>query len=182
MPFQVTSCNCNGGPIPTVVQCKSCTSGGISDTIRSPLWIEANQRVMQKQVRAPASQYADSLASMSVRGSFVGPNNNNPLPENAGVNWNQSSDRARPAFMKLCVPSRGNSTKYSITRCRPGSSATGGVGVDVKHNSYARYLNRKKAGAIRQKPKVNALQADAEKAYYTQYSLVQNSACNCKNN
>ena len=182
MPFQVSSCDCNGGPIPTVVQCKTCATGGISDTIRSPLWVEANQRILQKQVRAPSSQYADSLAAMTVRGSFVGPKNNNPIPSNSGVNWNQSSDRARPGFMKLYVPSRGNSTKYSITRCRPGSSAPGGVGVDVKHNSYARFLNRKKAGVIRQQPKFDTPQTEAEGAYYTQYSLLQNSVCKCESN
>lgn len=182
MVFQVSSCDCNGGPIPNVVQCKTCATGGISETIRSPLWIEANQRVIQNQVRAPSSQYTGSLAATNVRGSFTGTNNNNPLPANAGVNWNQSSDRARPAFMKLYVPTRGNSTKSSITRCRPGSTAPGGQGVDIKHNSYARFLNRKKAGVIRQQPKLDVSQTDAEKAYYTQYSLMQNSACSCTGN
>jgi len=182
MSFQVSSCDCNGGTIPNVVQCKTCITGGISDTIRSPLWVEANQRVLQKQVRAPSSQYTGSLAAMAVRGSFTGTNNNNPLPANASVNWNQSSDRARPALMKLYVPSRGNSTKSSITRCRPGSTAPGGQGVDIKHNSYTRFLNRKKAGVVRQQPKRDAPQTDAEKAYYTQYSLIKNSACGCEGN
>jgi hypothetical protein len=160
--FLVTSCDCNGGNIPTVVQCKTCITGGISDTVRSPLWIEA-----------------DSLAAMNVRGSFTGANNNNPLVANANVNWNQSSDRARPAMMLAYVPSRGNSTKTTITRCRPGATAPGGTGVDVKHNSYARFLARKKAGTIRQQSNVTGTLTDAERAYYTQYSLVQNAACNC---
>ena len=180
--FLVTSCDCNGGNIPTVVQCKTCITGGISDTVRSPLWIEANQRVIQRQVRAPSSQYADSLAAMNVRGSFTGADNNNPLVANAGVNWNQSSDRARPAMMLTYVPSRGNSTKMTVTRCRPGATAPGGTGVDVKHNSYARFLARKKAGAVRQQPKIGGVLADAELAYYTQYGLVQNSTCNCTGN
>lgn len=182
MSFQVSSCDCNGGTIPNVVQCTTCISGGIGDTIRSPLWVEANQRVIQNQVRAASSQYVGSLAALAVRGSFSGPNNNNPTPANAGVNWNQSSDRARAGVMRLYVPTRGNSTKSSITRCRPGSTAPGGQGVDVKHNSYARLLNRKKAGVIRQQRKFDAPQSDTEGAYYTQYSLIQNSACNCTEN
>lgn len=32
----------------------------------------------------------------------------------------------------------------SLTRDRPGSQAPGGSGVDIKHNSYARYLARLK--------------------------------------
>jgi len=69
------------------------------------------------------------------------------------TNWNQMSDRNLPsvqgAYHGLYVPSRGNSTKSSITRMRPGSGAPGGKGVDIKHNSYARYLARKKATNIR---------------------------------
>ena len=42
------------------------------------------------------------------------------------------------------VPSRGNSTKKSITRLRPGSLKPGGFGVDIKHGSYDRYLARLK--------------------------------------
>lgn len=179
MSFQVTGCDCNGGNIPDVVQCKTCVTGGISDTIRSPLWIEANQRVIQNQVRAPSSQYIGSLAAMTVRGSFTGPNNNNPIAANGYVNWNQSSDRARAGVTTLVVPTRGNSTRSSVTSCKPNSTSAGGIGVDKKHNSYARYLNRKKAGVIRQQPKNSYPQTDAERAYYTQYSLIQNSACDC---
>jgi hypothetical protein len=44
----------------------------------------------------------------------------------------------------------GSSTKRSITRCRPGAGCPGGSGVDIKHNSYDRYLNRLKGkGPVR---------------------------------
>ena len=46
------------------------------------------------------------------------------------------------------VPTRGSSTITSITRNRPGAMAPGGVGVDVKHGSYARYLAKIKASNI----------------------------------
>ena len=44
----------------------------------------------------------------------------------------------------------GSSTKNTITRCRPGAGCPGGAGVDIKHNSYDRYLNRLKGkGPVR---------------------------------
>jgi hypothetical protein len=58
------------------------------------------------------------------------------------VNWNQMSDRAIASNQKTYVPSFGSSTKSSITRERPGSQSPGGVGCDIKHNSYNRYLNK----------------------------------------
>ena len=72
---------------------------------------------------------------------------------NMKVNWNQMSDRAVPGIVKRNVPSRGNSTKYSITRERPGSQSAPGAGVDVKHGSYHRYLERLKGkGPARTQP------------------------------
>lgn len=184
MPFLVYDCSCVFVPSLTTdgYRCSACGSGGVSDTINSLQWIEANQRVIQNQVRAPASQYTGSLAAATVRGPVAGTLNNNPIASFGLVNWNQSSDRAQPSTTDRFVPSRGNSTKTSLTRCRPGAACPGGKnanGVDVKHNSYDRFLARKKAGAIRQKEKIPT-GTYAEKAYYTKYSLVQNSACRCE--
>ena len=53
------------------------------------------------------------------------------------------------------VPTRGNSTKSTITANRPGAMTPGGQGVDVKHGSYHRYLAKKK-GLMLTKPSVNA--------------------------
>jgi hypothetical protein len=74
---------------------------------------------------------------------------NLPLTSFSNVNWNQSSDRNQPSVQSAVVPSRANSTKYSITRERPGACSPGGKGVDVKHNSYDRYLNRRKSNLVR---------------------------------
>ena len=43
---------------------------------------------------------------------------------------------------RICssVPTRGNSTKQTLTRLRPGALSPGGEGVEVKHGSYERYL------------------------------------------
>ena len=38
------------------------------------------------------------------------------------------------------VPTRGNSTKSSITSLKPGSTSAPGKGVHVKHGSYHRRL------------------------------------------
>jgi hypothetical protein len=70
------------------------------------------------------------------------------------LRWNQSSDKILPHVGKAVVPSRGSSTRSSITRHRPGAGAPGGVGVDIKHNSFQRYLNRKKGATVPSEPYV----------------------------
>lgn len=83
--------------------------------------------IIQNKVRIPESLYASNIASLNVYEL--------PLKENAYVNWNQMSDR--------CIPhEQPNRIKRTETRPRPGACSPGGVGVDIKHNSYARYINR----------------------------------------
>jgi len=135
---EIININLYGGPFP--VQCKACNESlcvGCSDII--------NQKRIWKQVRAPASQYTSGIEAENV----VGGASNKPIAANANVNWNQSSDRAIASIQNVYRPTNGNSTKTSITRERPGSLSAGGTGVDVKHGSYARYLARKKAPALR---------------------------------
>ena len=62
--------------------------------------------------------------------------------------WNQMSDRLRPAHQVVVTPTRGNSTRRTVTAHRPGAGSPGGKGVDVKHDSYARYLARKKGKVL----------------------------------
>jgi len=68
-----------------------------------------------------------------------------------GVNWNQMSDRASPHKQIFATASgstyHGSSLRRSIVRHRPGSLSPGGIGCDIKHNSYDRYLNRIKGKA-----------------------------------
>ncbi len=71
--------------------------------------------------------------------------------------WNQQSDRPFPANQKAVTASgstyHSSSTKHSIMRMRPGAMSPGGKGVDIKHNSYNRYLNKLKGSApLRQGP------------------------------
>jgi len=71
-----------------------------------------------------------------------------------GVNWNQMSDRRRPHIQFSSQPHgtfRAGSLKRSSARylpgLKPGVYSPGGSGVDIKHNSYDRYLNRLKGRA-----------------------------------
>lgn len=79
------------------------------------------------------SMYASSLAARNTRGGPA----NRPIARFSMVNWNQSSDRAVPGVQKVHV-------SRQRTRHRPGGNGQVGFGVDVKHDSYQRYLNRKK--------------------------------------
>lgn len=106
----------------------------------------ATQLLIQKQRRVASSLFLSSLAAVTVTGLE---GDNDPIGQYSYVNWNQMSDRAVPHVGTGKVPSHGNSTRTSITRHRPGSARTGGTGVDVKHGSYQRYINRKKGGVIR---------------------------------
>jgi hypothetical protein len=106
------------------------------------------QKIIQKVVRVDGSDYTMNKGALNVFTRPVSTYNN--------VNWNQQSDRAIPGIVHRNVPSRGNSTRTSITRMRPGSmsapssSIPGSKGVDMKHGSYDRYLAKLKgAKALR---------------------------------
>jgi len=96
-------------------------------------------KIIQNTVRVPASLYVHDLGALTTY--------QRPDPR-YGVNWNQMSDRAvrhvQPNIVTGGSFYHGSSTKHTITRCRPGAGCPGGAGVDIKHNSYDRYLNRLK--------------------------------------
>ena len=95
------------------------------------------QRRIWKTSRTSPGLYMSALAAQNVRG---GPNNA-PKKKNAYVNWNQMSDRAVPGRQVTYQPRQR-------TRHRPGGTRPVGIGVDVKHGSYDRYLNRKKGNLL----------------------------------
>ena len=98
--------------------------------------IATNKRIY-KTFMVPTSEYIMARKSYVVSKDTLN-----------GKNYNQDnkSDRLNPhkTPKTAVVPSHGNSTKRSLTRMRPGSMVPGGEGVDVKHNSYERYLAKKK--------------------------------------
>ena len=93
------------------------------------------QKIIRNMVRMPASLQTLNVATCNVYNSANSAN---------AVNWNQMSDRNVAHIQHIVVPSRGNSTRRTLTRARPGACSAGGAGVDVKHGSYDRYLARLK--------------------------------------
>lgn len=103
------------------------SKGCVSKT--NPVVHYQNQQRIWNSVRIDSAQYVMNKASLTSYEPWL---------------WNQQSDRTYPHVQNATVPSHGNSTKRTLTRARPGASTPGGVGCDIKFNSYARYLNRLK--------------------------------------
>jgi len=93
-------------------------------------------KIIQNTVRVPSSLYTMNLGALNVYQFPV---------DRTGVNWNQMSDRAVRHSQPVNVSSHGSRTRRTITRNRPNASTPGGLGCDIKHNSYYRYLDRLKA-------------------------------------
>lgn len=150
-PNNITYRNCSNRPNNyTDEKCVGCVCGPCagagagagcqcSPVLSSPQILQAENRRTYNVARIPASEFAMNLGAFHV---FTGSRNAQ------GQTWNQSSDRALEHVTPNPVPSHGNSTRSSITRPRPGALRPGGSGVDIKHNSYARYLGRRKGRAM----------------------------------
>jgi len=113
------------------VGCKGCT---LRNSHTNPVANYQNQQRIWNTVRINCAQYIMNKGALSAVDS--------------DVQWNQQSDRRLPHVQIVTVPSRGNSTKRTITRARPGASTPGGIGCDIKFNSYDRYLNKLKGKSI----------------------------------
>jgi hypothetical protein len=139
--------------ISSVNSCKSCNRNLASN---NPASQYQRQKLIQNTVRVQSSLYTMNLAGLS---SYQSPLNTYQTVEQAGtpylippkVYWNQMSDRSKPSVQVAKVASgstyHSSSTRHSITRDRPGAMTSGGIGVDIKHNSYDRYLNKIKGKA-----------------------------------
>jgi len=116
-----------------------------------------------------------NLAALTVNGPQA------PGVTNYYVNWNQMSDRVNPHSMQFQNhPSHGNSTKATLTSIKPGACSPGGKGVDVKHDSYARYLARKKAGNLRTQLRHTAAAVPQYGNKTQMYGMIARSqACPC---
>ena len=123
---------------PIVYRLRSCDTNMTADT-------PANQyqklKLIQKTVRVQSSLYTMNLGALSAYSK--------PTAKTHNVCWNQMSDRPVPSVQKTIVPTATNTTlnrrHTSVTSSRPGCQSPGGIGCDIKHNSYDRYLNRIKA-------------------------------------
>jgi hypothetical protein len=134
--------------------CRGCNQNLASD---DPASQYQRQKLIQNTVRVSSSLYTMNLAGLA---GYQKPSDkyqlieqvNMPYSAPPSVNWNQMSDRANPARQLTKVASgssyHSSSTKHSITRNRPGAMSPGGLGVDIKHNSYERRLNKLKGKAV----------------------------------
>ena len=147
-------------PLSFLTRCKGCNKNRNSNNPATRYQI---QKLIQNTVRVPSSIYTMNLGALNV---YQAPNSTYRVVSlgdvsyvvSPGVNWNQMSDRANP-HKQVIVSGNGtayggNSLKRSLTRLRPGSLSPGGTGVDIKHNSYERYLNRLKGKAPLRRQKV----------------------------
>jgi hypothetical protein len=160
-------CNCGDNNFINT-QCRSC-SGGLNDAI-------SIQKKIWNQVRVPASVFSMNLAALNMASERL-TNATNAKP----LNWNQSSDSWVASQQTAYHPTHGNSLKSTLTSLRPGAGAPAGKGVDIKHNSYARYLGRKKAVNIRTHaitPVPLPIQGNKTQAYGL---INQSQQCNCEN-
>jgi len=147
------------GPLQYINRCRGCNTNLTSN---NPASRYQKLKLIQNTVRVPASIYTMNIGALNV---YQRPNTDFSKVEldnigyivSPGVNWNQMSDRKNPHKQKVVSASGssygGNSLKRTITRLRPGALSPGGVGVDIKHNSYDRYLARLKGkGPLRRGP------------------------------
>jgi len=97
-------------------------------------------KLIQNTVRVYSSLYTSNLGSLSAY--------KQPTAATYNVCWNQMSDRPVPSVQRASIPTGFNNSlngrHSSVTSSKPGSQTPGGVGCDIKHNSYDRYLNRLK--------------------------------------
>jgi hypothetical protein len=101
-------------------------------------------KLIQNTVRVQGSLYTANLGPLSAYKKPI----SNPSAGFYGVCWNQMSDRPVPSVQRATIPTGYNTAMNrrhtSVTSSKPGSQTPGGIGCDIKHNSYDRYLNRLK--------------------------------------
>ena len=146
-------CDCSGTIINAVVQCRACGGSCIGTNCHTSFNKQNIQARIQNQVGVPESQKMDVKSAVTINGDVYKhlPN----IPRKGSMTWGtpnnlrNRSDRVNPhSVANNNVPTRGNSVRSSVTANKPGSMVPGGRGVDVKHDSYARYLGKLKASNI----------------------------------
>jgi len=113
------------------------------------------QKLIQNQVKVPASQYTNTLAALSI---------NNENLSNNNKSWHNASDRQHPHGLK------NPSNKTSINP---------NFGVDIKHNSYDRYLGRKKSQYLKTEPEATPLLIPSMGNKTRKFGVVYNNNKNC---
>lgn len=105
-------------------------------------------KLIQNTVRVYSSLYTSNIGPLSAYKKPI----SDPSAGFYGVNWNQMSDRPVPSVQRASIPTGYsnslNRRHTSVTSSKPGSQTPGGIGCDIKHNSYDRYLNRLKGKGV----------------------------------
>ena len=105
-------------------------------------------QIIDRTVRLPASMFTMNLGSLSA---------------SVQKTWHPQSDRAAPSRQMY----------HTTASSRPGGQSPGGVGCDVKHGSYDRYLNRLKAGHLKRGPTiVSGCACDKTNVYFDPNPIV----------
>lgn len=123
------------------------------------------QKRIQNVVRVSTSLYLDNLSALTVRGNI----SNKPEYTHNNVNQSQASDRNVYHLQSEIVNRKIN------YHARPGRLGPGGLGVDVKHNSFNRILLRKKAQHLTTDNTTNNPSYGNRKK---KYGIVNNCVCN----
>lgn len=98
------------------------------------------QKKILKQTGVSSSIYNSNLTAFSVI--------KNQSYSNSTAS--AASDRAIQSNMNLVIRRNTSSLTGSRTSLKPGCLSAGGKGVDVKHNSYDRYLAKLKGKTLKQ--------------------------------
>jgi hypothetical protein len=113
-------------------------------------------KLIQNTVRVQGSLYTANLGPLSAYKKPISDRNAGFY----GVCWNQMSDRPVPSVQRASIPTGYNTSMNrrhtSVTSSKPGSQTPGGIGCDIKHNSYDRYLNRLKGKGPLRRGKIPA--------------------------
>ncbi len=165
-------------------RCVTCLPGGTNTNTSCP--DEGRKRHLFKQmyntVRVSSSEYSMNKSALNV-GNPDGTQRTVDSSAFILAGTSQASDRAQPSVVsRINVPSRGNSLRTTKTSLRPGALAPGGTGVDVKHNSYARYLARiKGSGLLKEEVNTNCSRVNSRAVVNNKprkYNIVSLS-CKC---
>ena len=122
---------------PFIYRCRNCDTNLTTNTPASQY---QRLKLIQNTVRVYSSLYTSNLGPLNAY--------KKPTALTYGVCWNQMSDRPQPSVQRASIPtgfySSMNRRHTSVTSSKPGCQTPGGIGCDIKHNSYDRYLNRLK--------------------------------------
>jgi len=141
------------GLSPYIYRCRNCDTNLNGNT---PADQYQKLKLIQNTVRVQGSLYTSNLGPLSAYKKPI----SDPNAGLYGVCWNQMSDRPIPSVQRATVPTGYNTSMNrrhtSVTSSKPGSQTPGGIGCDIKHNSYDRYLNRLKGKGPLRRGKIPA--------------------------